>query len=143
MTILMRRIFGLTVVALSAGSLVAQAGQLAVFHLPFAAQWGPITLAPGDYRIAVPEIAMSSPQFLVSGKDARGFILPTSTDIEASRLKPSSRSYLQLVKVDGTFFVAKYQSGVTGAAFTFKVPHSAHAVEMARRDVIEVNASGR
>ena len=34
----------------------------------------------------------------------------------------SNRSYLQLVNVNGTYFVRKYTSGITGRLLMFSVP---------------------
>lgn len=140
MNILVNRICH-TLLALTAVSAVAQAGQ-ATFHLPFAAQWGAVALPPGDYKVAVPDLATSaSRQLLVQGEDTKGFVLPNSTDIEALMLKPSDKNYLQLVKVDGTYYVTKYQSGRMGVEFTFRLPKPKYQVEVGSRQTVDVDVA--
>jgi hypothetical protein len=142
MSTLINRIFSFALLAATAAVGAAQAEQQARFHLTFAAQWGEITLAPGDYRVTLPEIALGHWNFFVTGHDARGFIIPTTTDFAGLMQKPSNRSYLQLVKTDGVFRVAKYQSAATGAIFTFKLPKPQHKVEMASQEVVNVDVAG-
>jgi len=135
-------IFSFALPAVMAGAAAAQAAQQARFHLPFEAKWGGVTLPPGDYRLALPQLSLGANQFLVNGEEARGFIAPMSTDVDSSRFAHPEHSYLRLVKVDGTFYVAKFESGPSGTTFTFKVPKPSHQVEMASQEVVNLSLSG-
>ncbi len=131
--------FGLLAITLAAGA--AQAGQQAAFHLPFEARWGELTMAPGDYKVSLPEVSLGIRQFSINGGDKTGFVQPMVTDDEGIR-SHSSDSYLELVKVNGTYFVAKYRSGATGKMFSFEVPKKKHEMELANRDVVKLRVSG-
>jgi hypothetical protein len=131
--------FGLLVMTAAAGA--AQAEQQATFHLPFEARWGLVTLAPGDYKVLLPGSAPGISQFIVDRDHHSRFVQPLITDYDQGENPGSSRSYLQLVNVDGTYFVSKYRSGMTGKTFTFRVPKPKHQLRMTARDVVNVETS--
>jgi len=135
-------IFSFALLAAMAGAAAAQTGQQARFHLPFEAKWGGVTLPPGDYRLALPQLSLGSRQFFVNGQEARGFVSPVSTDTNSLRFQHPERSYLRLVKVDGVFHVAQYESGPNRTTFSFKIPKPNHYVEMASREVVDLDLSG-
>ena len=136
------RIFSFALLAVMAGAGAAQAAQQATFHLPFEAKWGTVTLPPGDYRLALPQLSLGSYHFFVNGQEARGYVAPVSTDINSTNFQHPERSYLLLVKVDGMFHVAQFQSGPNRAIFSFKVPKPSHRVEMASQEAVNLDISG-
>ncbi|MBV8552933.1 MAG: hypothetical protein JOY54_16690 [Acidobacteriaceae bacterium] len=97
------------------------AAQQATFHLPVTAHWGQAVLQPGDYKMTSPEPALGSSTFFVRGADMAAYTLPLTTEDR----RASSSSYLQLVKVDGTYFVEEYNDGSAGKLFTFALPKAA------------------
>jgi hypothetical protein len=125
----MKRIFsfGLMMMTIAVGA--ARAAVQAKFHLPFGARWGQMTLAPGDYKVLLPDRSLGSPQFVVKGDERTGYVQPIVTDNNNGLMNDSSRSYLQFVKVNGTYFVAKYRSGATGQVFSFAVPNHKRSEE--------------
>lgn len=136
------RIFNFALLAVTAGIGAAQAGQQATFHLPFEAKWGTVVLPPGDYTMAAPQLSTGPHQFFVKGEDARGFIAPMSTDTDSVKYERSTKSYLRLVKVDDKFYVAKFESGLSGTTFTFRVPKPSHQVQMASQEVVNLDVAG-
>jgi hypothetical protein len=142
MSIFVKRIFNSALLAVMAGVGAAQAGQQATFHLPFEAKWGSVVLPPGDYRLETPELSIGPHQFFVKGQEACGYIAPMSTDVDFGGERRSGKTYLRLVKVDGMFYVTKYEAGPRGITFTFKVPKPSHHVEMTSRDVLNVDIAG-
>jgi hypothetical protein len=62
-------------------------------------------------------------------------MLPQSTEIQQAHL---DRSSLELVNVNGAYFVKRYKSAITGQVFTFPVPKSASETEMASSAVAAV-----
>jgi hypothetical protein len=138
----MKRIFGFGLLATMAAAGAAFAGQQARFHLPVGARWGAVTLEPGDYQVSLPETTLGNPQFILTADNRSRYILPLATEYDAGRTGGSGQSYLQLVKVDGSYFVSKYRSG-TGKVFSFAVPkHEKHKLEMTDRDVVQLGVSG-
>ena len=131
--------FGLLVATMATGA--AHAAVQAKFHLPVGAHWGEVTLAPGDYQVSLPEPGLGVWHFTVKGDDKTGYIRPMATDYEENLGHDSSHNYLQLVKVNGTYYVAKYQSGVTGKMFSFAVPKRKHQLRMSDREAVNVGAS--
>jgi hypothetical protein len=99
-------------------------------------------LAPGDYKVSLPEASLGVQQFVVKGNDKTGYILPMAADYHESLRPDSSRSYLQLVKVNGTYVVAQYRSGGTGQTFSFAVPKHKHQLRMTDQDVVKLGAAG-
>jgi hypothetical protein len=137
----MNRIFSFGLLVMTAAAGAVHAGEQAKFHLPFGVRWGEVTLAPGDYKVALPEASLGNRQFVVQGKDKTGYVHPLVADSDDSLRHDASHSYLQLVKVNGTYFVAKYRSGSTGQLFSFAVPKQKREVQMAERDVVNLGAS--
>ncbi len=125
----MKRIFSFGIMTMTIAAGAAHAAVQAKFHLPFGARWGQMTLAPGDYKVLLPDRSLGSPQFVVKGDERTGYVQPIVTDNNNGLVNDSSRSYLQFVKVNGTYFVAKYRSGATGQVFSFAVPNHKHNEE--------------
>jgi hypothetical protein len=136
------RIFNLGLLVMTVAVGAAHAGVQAEFHLPFGARWGQMTLAPGDYKLTLPEMALGHRQFTVTSNDRTGYVQPMVADYGQSLEGDSGHSYLKLVKVNGTYFVAEYRSGVTGKTFNFAVPKQKHNLEMTDQDVTKVEVSG-
>ncbi len=112
------RLFIFTAVAAGFGICALQASaQQAKFHLPFEAHWGSAVLAPGDYDISVP-FAEAQPIFHVSGDNKSSMVAPQMMEEQPL----SSHSSLQLVKVNGVYYVKEYKSGASGMRFSFGVP---------------------
>jgi hypothetical protein len=131
--------FGLLVMTVAAGA--AQAEVQAKFHLPFGARWGEMTLAPGDYVMQLPEASLGVRQFTVTGDHKTGYVQPVVTDYHDALTNDSDRSYLQLVKVNGTYFVTKYRSGATGKLFSFAVPTHKHKKGTTEEEVVKLGFS--
>jgi hypothetical protein len=138
----MNRMLSFGVLAMLAAVGAAQAGEQARFHLPFEARWGGVVLAPGDYKVSLPETSLGVPQFILKGTDRDKYIQPLVTDYDGGFRRDASRSYLQLVKVNGTYFVAKYCSGPTGKTFNFATPKHKRQVQMADQEAVEVAVAG-
>jgi hypothetical protein len=110
--------FALLASVLSVGSSYAE--QLVKFHLPVPVKWGNTTLEPGDYRMELPT-TITGVQSVCMKNDKKAVIaLPLATS--SASPTASNKSYLQLVNVNGTYFVRKYISGVTGRTLVFGIP---------------------
>lgn len=121
------RLFIFTAVAVGFGICALQASaQQAKFHLPFEAHWGTAVLAPGDYNISVP-FAEVQPIFHVSGDNKSSMVTP----LVAGEQPLSTHSALQVVNVNGVYFVKEYKSGPTGRVFSFPVPKPVVEASMA------------
>jgi hypothetical protein len=123
------RILGLAALAVGLGVTATPASaQQATFHLPFAAHWGPAVLEPGDYELSatVEWSAIHLIQVSQPGHSRR--ILPQSIDLPHGHL---DRSSLELVNLNGAYFVRRYKSAFTGQVFTFSVPKATPETEMA------------
>jgi hypothetical protein len=119
MTFPINRIFGFVMLAALAGACVSQAAVQARFHLPVTAQWGKTVLAPGDYKIVVlDDIASGRNQLVIEGEGKSLHELPVAVDLRPA----SSPSSLELIEVNGNYFVREYKSGFAGKTFTFGVP---------------------
>jgi hypothetical protein len=55
-------------------------------------------------------------------------MLPQSIDLPQGHL---DRSSLELINVNGAYFVRRYKSALTGQVFTFSVPKATSETEMA------------
>jgi hypothetical protein len=135
------RILNLGLLLITAAAGAAYAEVQAQFHLPFEAHWGGMTLAPGDYKVNLPNISHGSNQFVVNGADGSGFVQPMVADTDGNLPSDSTRSYLKIVKINGSYFVQQYRSGPTGKTFAFALPKSKHHLGMADEYVIWTNAS--
>lgn len=129
--------FGLLIMTIAVGS--APAAVQAKFHLPVGARWGQMTLAPGDYKLSLPESSLGVREFTVNGNDKTGYVQPTTTDDHDGLVNDSTRSYLQLVKVNGTFYITEYRSAATGKIFSFAVPKHKRTAE---DEVLRLGFSG-
>jgi hypothetical protein len=99
-----------------------QGAEQAAFHLPVAAHWGQSVLAPGDYKMYLPERSGGGMRFLVSGLGKSVF----ETPLVMGTQNFSSTSYLKLREIDGNYFVREFSSGPAGEIFTFPVPKTPH-----------------
>jgi hypothetical protein len=123
------RILGLAALAAGLGlTAIPASAQQATFHLPFVAHWGTTVLEPGDYKLSAAGewSGIYMIQVFQQGHSSR--ILPQSIDLPHGHL---DRSSLELVNVNGAYFVRRYQSALTGQVFTFSVPKAAPETEMA------------
>jgi hypothetical protein len=111
--------FALLASVLSVGSSFAE--QLVNFHLPVPVKWGNTILEPGDYRMEIPSSSLGVPSVCMKNAKRSVMVLPLMTSSSDSS-KLSNRSYLQLVNVNGTYFVRKYTSGITGRTLMFAIP---------------------
>ncbi len=109
--------------------------QQATFHLPFAAHWGPAVLESGDYNLSVRGGASGSHLIYVSEPGHTKMMLPQSTEIQPRHIDHSS---LELVNVNGAYFVRRYESALSGQVFTFPVPKATSETEMASAAVTAV-----
>jgi hypothetical protein len=111
--------FALLASVLSVGSSFAE--QLVNFHLPVPVKWGNTILEPGDYRMELPTSSFGIQSVNMKNEKRSVVALPLVTS-SSDPVKVSRKSYLQLVNVNGTYFVRKFTSGVTGRTLTFAVP---------------------
>jgi len=102
-------------IALSASLALASQGS---FTLPVVAHLGNATLNPGDYQIITPEAVGGVDVVYVYGNGKLQATLP----LYAGPQPETGRSYLELVNVGGTYFVRKYNAGMSGQEFTFDIP---------------------
>lgn len=91
--------------------------QQARFHLPFEAHWGNTVLEPGDYELAL-SASEPIPILHLSGDSKSIMVMSMLTGIKPT----SNRSFIQLVNVNGSYFVKQYESGSTGKVFSYRVP---------------------
>jgi hypothetical protein len=123
------RILGLAALAVAVGLTAAPASaQQSTFHLPFVAHWGPAVLEPGDYKLSAPVEWSAIHLIQVSQHGHSSRMLPQSIDLPHRHL---DRSSLELVNVNGVYFVRRYKSALTGQIFTFAVPKARPETEMA------------
>jgi hypothetical protein len=115
----LKQLMNISVLAGAACLTASQASaESASFTLPIRVHWGNLVVEPGKYTLNVP-LARSWPQEVVLNQAGGRFrIFPI---MEAGGIS-SSRSYLQLVDVGGSYFVREYVSASTGKVFTFWVP---------------------
>jgi len=116
------RIIHLASLTAFAGTGLMQAAEQASFHLPFAAHWGQTVLAPGDYKMYLPERSTGDMKFLIRGAGKAVYATP----LVAGTKHISASSYLSIRAVDGNYFVREFSSGPDGETFTFPIPKTAH-----------------
>jgi hypothetical protein len=122
-------ILGLAALAAGLGLTATHASaQEATFHLPFAAHWGPAVLESGDYKLSAPTGEAGNHLIYVSQRRNSKMVLAQSSEIPLRHL---DRSSLELVNVNGSYFVKRYKSALTGQVFTFPVPKATSEIEMA------------
>jgi len=109
--------------------------QQAAFHLPFAAHWGSIVLESGDYKLSASIGGSGNHLIYVSQPGHSKVVLPEATEIPWRKLNGSS---LELIHVNGAYFVRRYRSELTGQVFTFPVPKATPETEMASAAVTSV-----
>ncbi|MGA8029834.1 MAG: hypothetical protein WB992_22045 [Bryobacteraceae bacterium] len=122
------------VVALSLGA--SQAGaQNAKFKLPVEARWGSIVLPPGDYTLRAPDSTYGAHIFYLQSNEGTKMTLPAIVNTEAA----SGPSRLNLVNVDGTYYVQEYVSETKGTAIEFGIPKSNQRELTAQNRVVTVS----
>jgi hypothetical protein len=130
---------GATVMAVAAASASAQEVQ---FHLPFQAKWGATVLPPGDYRLSAAERSSGRSSFWVRGPAGTSLILPVTADAYGARSAPPAEDYLQLVKLNGEYFVAKYEQESRAITFFFETPKpNRRRVQISDRDFTKIPVS--
>ena len=130
------RILSLAAVAAGLGLTATPASaQQVTFHLPFAAHWGSTVLESGDYKLSDPPGQLGSHLIYVSQPGHSKMVLAQSIEIQPRHFDGSS---LELVNVNGAYFVKKYRSALTGQVFTFSVPKASPETEMASAAVTSV-----
>jgi hypothetical protein len=143
MSTFVNRIFRFSMAAALMGvAVVSASAQQAQFHLPFQAKWAGIVLPPGDYRVSMPERALGRFTMLVRGPAGASLILPMTADIYRATPEQPSGRYLQLVKVDGEYFVKKYEAGAGGLTLFFKTPKPNRSVQITAQDFANIPVSG-
>ena len=81
-------------------------------------------------------IGQSGSHLIYVSQRGRGeVILPEASEIQPHHL---NRSSLELVNVNGAYFVRRYRSAVNGQVFTFPVPKATPEPEMASAAVTSV-----
>ncbi len=133
----------LSLAALAAGLGLTATGasaQQATFHLPFAAHWGSTVLESGDYKLSDTTGQSGSHLIYVSQRGRGEVILPEASEIQPLHF---DRSSLELVNVNGAYFVRRYRSALTGQVFTFAVPKAKPETEMASAVTLIPVASGK
>jgi len=137
------RISGIAIgAALLCGAAVSASAQQGAFHLPFEAKWAGVLCPPGDYRVTLPDIDVGKTTFVVRGPAGTTLILPMVIDTYGAHAELPNRAYLQLVNVDGAWFVKKYEAGARDLTFYFKTPKPTHRVQMASQDYSTIPVSG-
>ena len=130
------RILGLATLALGLGLTAALASaQQATFHLPFAVHWGRMVLESGDYKLSDTTGQSGSHLIYVSQRGHGRMVRPQSTEIQQPH---SDQSSLELVNLNGIYFVTRYRSALTGQVFTFVTPKAAPETEMASAAVTSI-----
>ena len=123
------RILSLAALAIGLGGTATRASaQQATFHLPFATRWGSTVLESGDYKLSDTTGQSGSHLIYVSQRGRGAVILPKASEILP---RHPDRSSLELVNVNGAYFVRRYKSALTGQVFTFTVPRATPETEMA------------
>ena len=97
--------------------------QQASFRLPFEAHWGQAVLEPGDYKLSAPLGVSGTYMIHVNGAGESSVIVPAVTQVQPSE----DRGYLELVKVNGTYFVKRYKAAFSGQVFQFGLPKAERA----------------
>ncbi|TAM84679.1 MAG: hypothetical protein EPN47_00775 [Acidobacteria bacterium] len=92
------------------------------FTLPFMAQWGRMTLPPGNYNLYYGNLGMSGPRMVeVANEDLgvqRGLILPVGEDI-----RKATRSVLVCVLEGDKAYVRSLEMAEIGQSINFERPH--------------------
>lgn len=111
-----------------AGTGLMKGEEHATFHLPMAAHWGSVLLAPGDYSLSLPDLSIGDVALRVAGAGRTVYEMPSVID----RKETSNKSRLELWNIDGNYFIRELAYGPTGKTFTFFVPKPSHRVQIAR-----------
>jgi hypothetical protein len=130
--------FALLASVLSVGSSFAE--QLVNFRLPVPVKWGSTMLEPGDYRMELPSSSLGIQSVCMKNATKAVVALPLVTG-GADPSKVSEKSHLQLVNVNGTYFVRKFTSGVTGRTLLFAIP-KVHNDSMAHNNSNAIDIEG-
>lgn len=113
------RVFALGALLTVSGLVALPArAQAATFHLPFRVQWGRVTLDPGEYKLWAPLGASGGHMIQLVGPGKHSaIIVPAVTSTEPA----TNHSYLECVKINGTYVVRRYVTANTGEVFNFGV----------------------
>ena len=130
------------VAACLCASAVSASAQQITFRLPFEARWAGVACPPGDYQVILPERYLGKTTFLVRGPAGASFIEPMMVDTYGPQAAAPMGAYLHLVKVDGEYFVRKYDAGSGSLSFYFKTPKPSHRVQIAAQDSTNIPVSG-
>ena len=123
---------------LAAATAATASAQQATFHLPVQATWGSLVLPPGDYTVHLPQPSLGTREVLVQGP-AVGFIMALTSDTYGERIPaPPNGDFLQLVKVGGVYYVAKYEEASMDTTLFFKTPKQPRPEHMAAREVVNI-----
>ena len=119
------RVAAIMVAALGVTALQASA-QKGTFNLPVEAHWGKVVLAPGVHQVQVPFPTNGQRVAYVYTENRAQMSVPLTTQIAQD-----DRSYLHLVRVNGTYYVDAYQSHVNGLKYFFPRPKPANTEDAA------------
>lgn len=125
-------------VALPLGASLASA-QTVQFDLPVEVHWGSAVLQPGSYTLSnIDSPSGGSPMLLLHGLMGNRIELPGAVDTQQPLGK---RSYLKLVKLDGSYYVREYVSSTSGVAMEFATPKMNRHELKAEVRVLEASGS--
>jgi hypothetical protein len=119
---------------------VSASAQQGTYRLPFEAKWAGVECPAGEYQVVLPERYAGKSTFLVRGPAGASFIVPMAADTYATQ-NPKGAS-LQLVKIDNSWFVRKFEEGSGGTAFYFKTPKPGHRVQIAAEESVTIAVTG-
>lgn len=92
------------------------------FHLPIGAHLGKGYLAAGDYTVTIERSGDDEQSsILIQGDDSSIYAVPLDVNPHGSL----GMSSLEVLGIDGEYFVSKYKSSAGGRVFSFPVPKAA------------------
>lgn len=132
------RVIRVTALAATLGLTAMQmSAQQGTFNLPVEAHWGHAVLEPGQHSVRIP-LGTSGQQiaYLTSDKDTQ-----MTVPLSSQPLTRANRSYLHLVKINGTFYVDAYQSATNGSKYFFARPKVKGAGAEEESTIISVDSN--
>jgi hypothetical protein len=142
MNIFVSRVLGVALAAaVMAGAAVSACAQQAQFHLTVPAKWGISVLPPGNYTMTLPDRSAGRSAFVVRGPAGTTLVLPLTVDAYGARSEASAGDFLELVRIDGAYFVEKYEAGRKSLTFFFKTPKPSLRVQMSGVKSVKVPVS--
>ena len=132
MSVFVNRICGWVVGVglLAAAAAAPLSAQQLHFHLPVAAKWAGTVLPVGDYRLRTMANPTGMMILTIQGPAGARFLVPMTTEAYGARKDPPAQSYLQLVEVDGKYFVNKLEASTQALTYFFKVPEPSRQLQM-------------